>query len=381
MSQYNVRVLPDTLELPNSTEFYDYRGATHVHSSKGFGSGTYQDIITDAQNADLDYLIFTDFNVFERNESTEGYQRQLLVMLGGSFSYLDSRILIYDVHTHRQLTSLGQVQVLLADMLSQKGRDADQDLLVLAHPFKPGFSWTGPYPSGLDGLEIINLKSVWQKAWRNSKASFFWSVLVYPFNLELALLRLYEEPKEELQLWDKLNTQQKTIGFAGNDASARTGSVGDFYFKFPSYEVAFELLSNHVLLTSELTGEAAGDRRKVMEALTAGQFYLSLDVLGNPKGFSAFIEDRDKIIPMGAKIRFHNGQRLKVRLPQKPRVPFEIAFYKGGELLMSSNSRETEYHIPGPGVYRVVVRVIPTMPLPDGKRWISWIYTNPFYVE
>ncbi|MCM2283121.1 MAG: hypothetical protein NDI61_14860, partial [Bdellovibrionaceae bacterium] len=266
-------------------------------------------------------------------------------------------------------------------LLSQSGRDANQDLLILAHPFKTGYKWENQFPSGLDGIEVINLKSIWQQAWQHSKASFAWSLLIYPFNSQLAFLRMYAEPRDELRLWDQLNQQQKAIGFAGAEATAKTASLGNAFLKFPSYTVSFNLVTNHVLLTSELTGEPKSDRRKLFEALHSGQFYMSLDILGNPKGFSAYIEDGEKHHPLGSKVKFKPGLRLRVRLPQKPRSPFEIAFIKNGELIASSNSSETDLEIHDRGVYRTIVRVIPTLPLPDGKRWITWIYANPFYVE
>jgi len=381
VSQYDVRIIGDELKLENPPEFYDYRGVTHVHSNRNLGSGDFPTIIGSAQEAGLDFLIITDLNDFSRDLTIEGYHRTLLVSVAGSFSYLDSRILAYDLMRRREFEGMGQSQVLLADLLSQSGEDSKQDLLILAHPFKPGFTWTGSFPTGLDGLEVINLKSVWQRAWINSTASFLWSVLIYPFNPKYALLRLYDEPREETDLWDRLNTRQRTVGMAGNDASARTGSVGNFYFRFPSYYASFGLLSNHVLLTSELTGEANRDRRKIFEALSQGQFYFSLDILGNPKGFSAFIEDGDRILPLGATTRLRKGMKINVRLPQKPRSPFEIVFLKDGVRLLSVNSVNAELPVQEPGVYRVVVRVIPSLPLPDGKRWLSWIYTNAFYIE
>lgn len=381
LGQYQVHVTRDELEPPNPAEFYDYRGATHVHSDKNLGSGSYRDVIAAAQEANLDFLFFTDLNVFDRDLTLEGYHRKLLVMMGASYSYLDSRILAFDPKNRHRLESLGQAQVLLADFLSQSGRDAEQDLLVLAHPFKAGFSWIGPFPSGLDGIEIINLKSVWQRAWNTSKTSFIWSVLIYPFNSELALLRLYSDPTDELRLWDDLNGKRRTVGFAGNDATARTGPIGNFYFRFPSYSVALDLLSNHILLRSELTGEQVSDRRKIFDALSSGQFYISLDLLGNPKGFVSFIEEGEKLYAMGSRLRFNRGQRLKIRLPQIPRVPFEAVIIKNGERIFSTDQRETTYVINGPGVYRVIVRVIPTLPLPDGRRWFTWIYSNPFHVE
>ena len=381
LSQHRFGILRDELEPANAPGFYDYRGTTHVHTNLNLGSGSAKDVIAAAQEAGLDWLYVTDLNVFDRNLGVEGYHRQLLAMVGAEYSYLDSRVLSYDVLNRRSPPTLGQAQVQLADQLSQAGDDAADDLLVLAHPFKPGFSWSGAYPAGLDGIEVINLKSVWQRSWLESRVSFFWSLFVYPFNSSLALARLYEEPDEELRLWDQLNVGRRAFGFAGAEATAKMPWLGTGSLRFPSYETSFSLASNHVLLRSELTGEAEGDKRKVTRALADGQFYFSLDVLGNPKGFSAYVQDRDKIYPMGARLKWREGMKIVSRLPRKPTVPFETAFLKDGQLVMSSNSLETEYVVQGPGSYRLVVRVFVQLTLPDGQRWMSWIYANPFHVD
>lgn len=382
LSQLQVSVIPEELEPANYAGFYDYRGIANVHTNRGVGSGTPTEVIQAAQEVGLDYLAITDLNTFNAPAIPEGYHRQLLVMTGEEYSYLESRILTYDRLRRHSMESIGQAQVLLADLLSQSGPDAEPDLLILAHPAKPGFTWSGPYPSGLDGIEVINLKSIWQHAWNDSKLSFLWSALVYPFNPQFALLRLYEEPQEELNLWDQLAVQRPTVGMAGAEATARSGSsIGSLHLRFPSYSRSFSLLSNHVLLRSELTGEAEGDRRKILSALSAGQFYMCLDVLGNPKGFAAFVQDGQHVIPMGAKAKYVPGMKIVVHLPQKPKVPFETKFYKDGQELMASNSVDTNFELHGKGVYRVIVRVFPTLTLPDGQRWMTWIYSNPFYIE
>jgi hypothetical protein len=381
LSQLQATVVPDELGLSNYPGFYDYHGVSNVHTNRGLGSGSPSSVILAAQEAGLNYLFLTDLNVFDGSAIPEGYHRQLLVMNGKQYGYLDSRLLTYDLQRRHSLESLGQAQVLLADLLTQSGVDAESDLLILAHPFKPGFSWTGPYPSGLDGLEVINLKSVWHKAWNDSKMSFFWSALIYPFNPQFSLLRLYEEPQDELNLWDKLSLAKRTIGIAGSEATARTVSLGALSFRFPSYQRSFSLVSNHILLRSELTGEAESDRRKILKALSDGQFYMCLDVLGNPKGFAAFIQDRERIIPIGGRVKYQSGMKIVVHIPRKPRVPFETKFIKDGQELMASNSLDTEFELHGKGVYRLIVRVFPTLTLPDGQRWMTWIYTNPFYVE
>ena len=382
LTQHRFAIMKDELDPPNAPGFYDYKGATHVHTKQNLGSGDFNDVIVAAQEAGLDWLYFTDLNVFKRRFDVEGYHRQLLTMMGAEVSYLDSRILTYDVLSRRAPETLGQAQVQIADELSQEGEDATDDLLVLAHPFKQGFSWSGPFPPGLDGIEVINLKSVWQRSWTESKASFIWSLLVYPFNSQLAFVRLYEEPQDELRLWDQLNVGRRGFGFEGAEATANASLLGGGWnVRFPSYDASFALASNHILLRSELTGEAESDKRKITRALAEGQFYFSLDVLGNPKGFSAVMQDRDKMFLMGSRVKWRPGLKIVTRLPRKPTVPFETAFLKDGQLVMSSNSVETEYVVQGPGSYRLVVRVFIKLTLPDGQRWMSWIYSNPFQVE
>jgi hypothetical protein len=104
--------------------------------------------------------------------------------------------------------------------------------------------------------------------------------------------------------------------------------------------------------------------------------------LGNPKGFNALLRGPGgQAHEMGAELPYAEGMKLEVTLPRKPDVPFDVIIYRGGERLMTSNSQITQYYLTGPGVYRVMVRVIPTLPLPDGKKWIPWIYSNPFYVS
>lgn len=206
------------------------------------------------------------------------------------------------------------------------------------------------------------------------------SVFGLPFNEKLALLRLFQWPEDELRIWDNLSQKRRTVGIAGADADSKM-VVGGSFLRFPSYETLFSIVRNHVLLKSELTGNASSDAEKLATAMREGQFYMSLDILGNPKGFNAVIRTKNgQVYPMGSALDFSEGLSLEVSLPQKPKVPFDTMIYRNGERMMTSNSQVTQYYLNTPGVYRVLVRVIPTFPLPDGKKWIPWIYTNPFYV-
>lgn len=381
LSRFELRIIPVELVSNNPKGFYDYKGVVNVHSNLSTGSGDFDQIIRSAQRADLDFIFITDLNDFDPPNHLEGYHNKLLVFIDGEYSYLNSRLLNLDAVSADHLRGLGRSQVLFADLLSQKGRNSESGMFILSHPFKPGYKWSGDYPIGLDGLEIINLKSIWQQAWLNSKASFLWTLLVFPFNDRLALMRLFHDPLKEITLWDQLSSRHPLIGIAGSDAESKVRITSDTFLKFPSYETLFSLVSNHILLKSELTGQTQGDRKKITQALRKGQFYMSLDTLANPRGFNAVIQDREgKIHGMGSTLPWQKGHELIVTLPRKPNAPFDVVIYKDGEEMMISTSQETRLTLHEPGVYRVKVRVIPTFPLPDGKKWVPWIYTNPFYI-
>jgi len=380
LSWFTPAVYESELETVNPPGYYDYRGVTHVHTLRSTGSGTPGEVIEAAKEAGLDFIVLTDLNDFSDVPQTESYDGRLLVMVAGEYSYLDSHLLYYDAPTDRNISGIGQAQIIFNDLLSQEKRSKDDGFLVLAHPFKTRYQWSGTLPVGLDGVEVINLMALWEKSWLNHKLSTIWSVLVYPFNPKLALYRLYEDPREEIEFWEKLARNKPTIGLVGTDATAKAITFTNQYFKIPTYQQMFELASNHVLLPSELTGNWSSDRKKIMSALRTGQFYLAVDELADPKGFYAEVTKGERRFLMGSTFHLSEGLKLNVHLPRKPKVPFEVVVIKDGQRFMTSNSQSTTMNIHTPGIYRIVVRVIPTFPLPDGRRWMSWIYTNPFYV-
>ena len=117
---------------------------------------------------------------------------------------------------------------------------------------------------------------------------------------------------------------------------------------------------------------------KILSALTKGNFYTSIDLLGNPKGFYAIMETKDKNYLMGSKLNLQKNLKLKIGLPNRPHEFFEIIIIKDGQRLTSFNDHEVEYDITEPGIYRVQVRIATYLPIPDGRQWISWIYSNKF---
>ncbi|RYZ82207.1 MAG: hypothetical protein EOP04_22505, partial [Proteobacteria bacterium] len=378
ISQYEISIIPRKLEQrENPYEYYDYRGVINVHSDLSIGSSSPSQIAVAAKAAGLDFLVITDLNAFEGNVHNDSYSQGVLVLNGGKYSYLDSRFMFYSPNKEIIGKNLGEAQIHFADMLTQAESGNKDSLLILSHPFHLGFSWNGDLPSGLDGMELINMKALSVQAWQHSKASVIWSSLIYPFNQSFALARLFLEPSDEIALFDSTSQKQRLLGYAGAEASARAFPWANYLVKFPSYQSSFEIVTNHVLLTSELTGNLASDRNKIFGALKRGNSYIAFDALGDPKGFSATIEEKGKSHLMGSSVKLSKNLQLKARIPGLPKNFYEMIVYRNGERFMTVNESELSVPITEPGVYRLQVRVAVSMPLPDANRWITWIYGNP----
>jgi hypothetical protein len=384
LSLRETAAVPDSLDAKNHPGFYDYRGAINVQTSLTHGFLTPAETIRAAQETKLDFLVFNELNRFAPGGSPEGWQRQTLVLNGGKYSYLESRVLSMDPDRLKISESLGQAQTTIADLLSRvgdRGRLASdsKDSLILGQISRDGTEWTGALPVGLSGLEVMNIRQSISRMWRDARLSMLWSILIYPFNSDLALVRLFADFDTSFESWDRLSRDRRVFGVLGTDAGVPSSVLG-IKVRSPGYETLFTLATNHVLLRSELTGDTESDRKKILTALKQGQTYFAFDVLGQTKGFATWYEDTGGIKSLGSRVRYDDGGRLMVRLPKKPSVPFETVVYRDGLSIMTSNSTETEFRVLQSGVYRIVVRLFINPSIFDGGRWIPWIITNPIVI-
>lgn len=380
ISRSDIQIRSDILR-ENHKKFFDYRGITHTMSNYSSGSSSVPDMIAEASNAQVDYLYITDLNDFVPEHEIFGYNQGILVFTGKKISYLDSHFLLYSAHSLNKLDSLGTAQAITNDFLNRMPTDASPYTIVMAHPFKQNHEWTLPYPEGLNGIEVMNLRHMWQENWLERKPSFIWSLFLYIFNPKISLLRLIDDPTQEIDLWDTLNKSHKTLGFLGNHSTGKIFSFGPISLSFPTYEDSFRFASNHVLLRSELTGVASRDQEKIHGALTAGNFYFSIDALSSPKGFASYMRTNGRDYLMGDSIPLNKDLKLQVDLPPVLSKKFEVKLYKNGKEIKVSRTKNTTWDINEPGFYRVYVRVRIQFPIPGELRWIPWIYTNNFYVK
>jgi hypothetical protein len=270
---------------------------------------------------------------------------------------------------------------MINDFINRMPSETEAETVVMAHPFKQGHEWSLDYPSGLNGIEVMNLRQMWQQTWIHKKASFIWSLFLYIFNPKIALLRLINEPTKEIKLWDKLNLSHKTIGVLGNHSTGKIFSAGPLSFSFPTYEDSFRFASNHLLLPAELIGVASRDMDRVHSAFTSGHFYFAIDALAKPEGFAAYMKSGNREYLMGSIIPLNKNTTLYVDLPALNIKNIEVKVFRDGQELLLSKTQSSEFKITEAGNYRVYVRLRLQLPIPGELRWIPWIYTNNFYVR
>ncbi len=377
--QYTLPLLSPNPTLTDNL-FYDYGGITHAQTNLSTGSGSIDEVVRAASQSKCQFLIITDLNLLQKPSDTDGYKNDVLVMFGGKFSFLGGHLLTYNQKVPWPFTGMGQAQIYFNDLLQNPPSKKLQ--LVAAHPYLPRHSWENLSYPGLNGMEILNLDSLWYSKITHHKLSVFWSFLMLPFNLDLSFLRLFSEPVLEINAWDENLKSRQFFGWAGSGATAKAIPFPDQVFKFPSYRRSFKLIKDHVLLSSELTGNFATDKEKVLDALSSGHFYFSLDILGDPTGFYFIaVSDRKRYL-LGDEIKF-TGKPItfSVDLGRNIDIPHEIILIKNGEKIEVSNGRSLTKVVNQRGAYRVEVRLFPKLPPPDGKVRFSWIYSNSIRVD
>ena len=190
LAQFTLNAGPLKQETNNG--FYDYRGVINVHSHLSIGKGNITDILKAAKENQLDFLIMTDLNIYEQPPYQSSYSNGVLLFVEDKWSYSDARVMHLFHKSDKFMRSAGQVQAQLSDLLTTKHKDVDSGLLILTHPLRPRYQWSGEYPIGLDGIEIINLKAIWERTFNRDKWRFVSFVLIYPFNDKLAWLQLWK---------------------------------------------------------------------------------------------------------------------------------------------------------------------------------------------
>ncbi|MBN2304111.1 MAG: PHP domain-containing protein [Anaerolineae bacterium] len=353
---------------------YEYVGNLHVHTPYSDGEGLHGEVADHALRAGLDFLVFTDHNLWL--SGIEGYygdeERGYVLLLCGEEVHDRTRhpqcnhLLTYGTHAEMVTSSYNLGNLIQAiDRAGGMSFIAHPDDQPVAWLHEPALPWLDRHVEGFTGLEIWNYMSRFKDYIQTRP-----NALRYAFCPEDAMSG--PSPRT-LALWDQLLSMgRRVVGIGGADAHGTRFKVGPISHTIFPYDFLFNCVNTHILTRSPLTGETDTDRRLLYNALRQGRAFIGYDIPGSTRGFRYSAQGQNTSATMGESIRLGHGVTLQALAPAKA----HIRIIRYGEVVAEDTNTENLTHVVrSEGAYRVEA----WREYQKQKR--AWILSNPIYVE
>lgn len=354
------------------SDFAEYKGVLHVHSSLGgHSTGDFSSIINAALDNQLDFVVMTEHPArhFSSADMTLKGQHAGITFVNGNEVSTASGDRLLVLPGNEDASTTGGLST--SEVIGRERERGSLSFVAYPEEFK---TWGEQY----DGVEVYNVYTNARQL--NPLVIFFdglWSYRSYP---ELLFSTFYKRPAESLKLWDEAIARRgRVVAVAGNDSHANIGfSLRDSAGKtllglqLDPYDRSFRLVRIHVLIPANepLNNES------LLKSLAAGHVFIGFDLFGDSSGFSFTATSTSEQKIQGDEISFNAGEiTLGVRSP----VPSRIVLFRDGEILRDEGGRQTkEFVVSERGAYRVEV-YLPQLPSPVKDQ--PWIISNPIYVR
>ncbi len=333
-------------------------GAFHIHTESSHDSSLDLDTLTrTAKSAGLDFVIVTDHN----NQLGGPLERNgVLVVSGAEVS-----------------TPFGHLIQLGADRVPERGHRGGLDIHsrlrangaipILAHPTDPKRPWTGPL-EGVGGIEVVNLSTAARQSGGPIFLGLLPSLIAYRLNPPLAIAQLYSRDARALRRWDA-ESDPRVVGLCGVDAHGRFIDLG------------LNLRSWVLVVDATLVGNPEERATALIEHIAAGRFYCATGLLGQRPRFRFVGRKRgDLIAATGETVTTEAVSELEATAPRSMGETATIVLLRNGEEVARTQDAHLRYPQPGPGTYRIEIR----MPIPGvlfGYDVVPVIYSNRIRVE
>ncbi len=343
---------------------YDYRGAIHCHSTYSDGTGSIEEIMEAANEAGLDFVMMTDHDTMKpMQDGMEKWHGSCLLICGTEITPPTNHMIAFGEGELKDVESLKTRK-------PQEFIDAvnEQNWFgFLSHPDHggterfdvPPLKWEDWSVQNYAGLGVWDLQTDWQG--RLDRDDF--STKVYT-----DFARHLTGPKEEtIARWDDLCQRGRILGVGEIDNHNIKKEVdGQEYQVFP-YETAFRTIQNHVLLDESLAKDYSVARKQILDAIRAGQFYISFDFWDDPTEFVFEIDNGETVSPMGGTVELGSEPtELVAMLPEDAL----INVFHNGKSIHEEEANEVLIEINEPGVYRLEAM----------RNDLTWILSNPIWV-
>ncbi len=193
------------------------------------------------------------------------------------------------------------------------------------------------------------------------------------------MVSLFTRPARTLQRWDSAMVARPVVSLAAVDAHAH-GLIGwtdaedassrRSILTRPTYEHLFQTLAQAVVLDRALSGDAAADATRVLDALAAGRSFSIVRGIATPASVEFAAVQNGVEVPMGART-LTVGAPVEVRasVPNAPDARVELLH--NGRRLATGQGSATYTGVAGEGSYRVEVFY--------GAVEVPWILSNAIY--
>jgi len=334
-------------------------GCIHLHSTYSDGTESIPRISQYANEAGLDYLMFTDhMSLKPLIDGHEGWHGKTLVLIGYEINDADdnNHYLAFGLaeEVNRHLPAREYVKA-----VHDKGGfgiiahpDEKRDLLV-EHPPYPWTAWNSEH---YDGIELWNGLSEWMEGLTHLN-------MLYRF---LHPRKSLKNPvRETLNRWDVVNLKRRVVGTGGIDAHAHRHKIfGLIPVRIFHYKVQFKTIRTHILL--DAPWQAGGDlelhKAAVYNSIKETRCFISNYRVGDAKGFRYFATVDDRIVEMGESMVHQGETELHIQLPERG----VVKLIKNGQQVMQETGRQLTFKVLAPGIFRVEVI----------KNNNAWIFSN-----
>ncbi|GMR11898.1 MAG: hypothetical protein BMS9Abin29_0084 [Gemmatimonadota bacterium] len=349
----------------------EWVGAIHVHTVHSDGGGTLDDVAAAAREADLDFVVVTDHNVWAAQRWT--YREGALLIIGEEARVPGGHLLVIGGNDPSRRAAQWPERTRAGGARPDPAIAAGDVLRVVAHPRGPGRPWLFWDVRHFDALEIWN----WDTDWRSDPLWDWMRALpLLPFEPTSALARLVDRPASSLARWDALLSEARIAGICSVDAHARVALTETRFLPFPAYRHLFRLVRQHVFLDRAPSGDPYHDGDLVIEALRRGRGYCGFDGIADARGLTVEVEAGGDSAGPGQRVVWAEGATLRVTLPAIGE-PTTLTLLRDGVVIYETGEATIEVAVSGPGVYRIEVSVRPE----SLSRAFPWILANPVFVD
>jgi hypothetical protein len=344
-------------------------GAYHIHTLRSDGTGSVNDIAAAASRAGLAFIILTDHGDATRAPDAPAYRHGVLCIDAVEINTAAGHVVALGLDRAAPYPLAGTAADVIEDVHRLGG------VAIAAHPDSPKESlrWRSSSSAPFDGIEWLNADSVWRHATaRHPPATAARSLFRGPESIAT----LFAMPVRTLDRWDRAAHARPVFGLAALDAHANIAWRENdeprqhTALARPSYQSMFETLAQTVVLDAPLSGDAARDAPRIVDAISRGRSFSIVRAFAAPAALEFRAEQGGREFGMGERLPASGETTFRAAVANAPDA--RVALMQNGRMIANAAGALRHVVRAADGVYRIEVR-LPGHPMP-------WLMSNPITV-